>query len=93
LSGGQEISMKTSLIIIALACLLLLAATLATSPAISWHATTGGGGHYTTGIYTLDSAPGQPFVGTTSTSPYELCSGYLCTSQEGSRVNLPMIKK
>jgi hypothetical protein len=38
----------------------------------------GGGGESTSGAYTLSGTIGQPVVGTGSTSPYELCSGYWC---------------
>jgi len=45
------------------------------------------------GIYTIDSAIGQPSAGKTSSSPYELCAGYLCGVQAETRVYLPLVRK
>jgi hypothetical protein len=41
---------------------------------LSWN-TLASGGATTGGAYSIDSAIGQPYVGKTSGSPYELCAG------------------
>jgi uncharacterized membrane protein YdcZ (DUF606 family) len=83
--------MKRNLLILCLACLLLTAAGLASDAEIPWYSFTGGGGQVITGIYSLDSAIGQPIVGINSASPYELCAGYLCVSIIGSQIFLPLL--
>jgi hypothetical protein len=88
--------MKHNLLYLALACLLLLAASLGTGPEIGWYAITGGGGHYTAGIYTLDSAIGQPVAGVVAgiADPgYSLCAGFLCSTAATRSVYLPAVRK
>ena len=85
--------MKRNLLILCLACLLLTAAGLASDAEIPWYSFTGGGGQVITGIYSLDSAIGQPIVGINSASPYELCAGYLCGVRLESRLYLPVVRK
>jgi hypothetical protein len=77
------------LLILALVCLLLIAAGSAGTPVISWHVISGGGSHSATGIYTLDSTIGQPYAGTLSTSATTLCSGFLC-GLDGFHLYLPL---
>ena len=59
---------------------------------LSWN-TLFGGGTTSGGVYTMDSAIGQPLVGKTSSSPYDLCAGYLCGVQKETRVYLPLVRK
>ena len=59
---------------------------------LSWN-TLASGGATTGGAYSIDSAIGQPYVGKTSGSPYELCAGYLCGVQAETRVYLPVVSK
>jgi hypothetical protein len=59
---------------------------------LSWN-TLFSGGATIGGAYSMDSAIGQPFVGKTSGSPYELCAGYLCGVQSATRVYLPLVRK
>lgn len=59
---------------------------------LSWN-TLASGGATTGGTYTMDSAIGQPFAGKTSSSPYELCAGYLCGVPAETRVYLPLVRK
>ena len=56
-------------------------ASAATSPAISWYVTAGGGGHVETagGTFALDSTIGQPIAGETNS---DLCSGFWCSVAE-----------
>lgn len=53
----------------------------------------GGGGYAQAGIYTLEAAIGQPFADLDSASGRELCAGFECAPQGGSRIYLPLIKK
>ena len=85
--------MKRNLLILCLACLLLTAAGLASDTEIPWYSFTGGGGQVDTGIYSLDSAIGQPVVGINYIQPYELCTGFLCVSIIGSQVFLPLLMR
>ena len=59
---------------------------------LSWN-TLASGGATGGGDYTMDSAIGQPFVGKTNSSPYDLCAGYLCGVQAEIRVYLPLVRK
>jgi hypothetical protein len=63
---------------------------------LSWN-TLASGGVTVAGIgdpgYKLDSAIGQPFVGKTVSSPYELCAGYLCGVPAETRIYLPLVRK
>lgn len=85
--------MKTGLLILAAACLLLVAADTAATPDLSWYAFTGGGGHSSAGIYSLDSATGQPFASLNSNGTSSLCSGFLCGtgSANGTGLYLPLV--
>ena len=83
--------LRTMLILIALASLLLFAAGLGPGPAITWFAFTSGGNHFSTGIYTLDSAIGQPAVGTNFATAFELCAGFLCGINIGAKVYFPTV--
>jgi hypothetical protein len=85
--------MKRSLVLLCFVCLLLMAAGIASGTEITWYSFTGGGGHEISGIYSLDSAIGQPVVGTNSTSPYELCAGFLCGTIPGNQVFLPSVMR
>ena len=59
---------------------------------LSWNTIASGGA---TGgrAYTMDSAIGQPFVGKVSSSPFDLCAGYLCGVQAERQVYLPLVRK
>jgi len=59
---------------------------------LSWN-TLASGGLSGGGVYTIDSAIGQPSAGKTSASPYELCAGYLCGVRADTRVYLPLVRK
>jgi hypothetical protein len=82
--------------------LVLLVALLAASQSViaqtggdydlSWN-TLASGGRTGDEVYTIDSAIGQPSAGKTSSSPYELCAGYLCGVQAETRVYLPLVRK
>ena len=85
--------MKKKLVFFAFASLILLAASLGSGPQISWYAITGGGDHYTVGIYSLDSNIGQPIVGIQTVASRELCSGFLCVSNANWLVYLPLVRK
>jgi hypothetical protein len=85
--------MKRSLLILCLACLLLISAGLVGTSEIPWYSFTGGGGQVDTGIYSLDSAIGQPVVGINNTQPYELCTGVLCVLTKGDQVFLPFVRR
>ncbi len=91
---------RTTLI---LGCLLILIITLlAVSQSViaqsgggydlTWN-TLASGGVTGGGVYTMNSAIGQPFAGKTSASPYELCAGYLCGVRAETRVYLPLVRK
>jgi hypothetical protein len=70
--------MNRILLYLALVCLILMAAGLSDGFDIGWYAFTGGGGHAVAGNYTLDSAIGQPVVGTIANSTIQICAGFLC---------------
>ena len=82
--------------------LVLLVALLAASQSViaqtggdfdlTWNALVPGGATRG-GAYTMDSAIGQPLAGKTSSSPYELCAGYLCGVPAETRVYLPLVRK
>jgi hypothetical protein len=59
---------------------------------LSWN-TLSSGGATTGGTYTMGSTIGQPSVGKTVSSPYELCAGYLCGVRAESRIYLPLVRK
>jgi hypothetical protein len=96
--------MKRYMLII-ICALLLMAALMAVSQGVlaqtgggydlSWN-TLASGGWTSGGVYTMDSAIGQPFAGVVAgiADPgYSLCAGYLCGVQSTSRVYLPLVRK
>ncbi len=86
--------MRHSLLFIALTCLLLLAASLGTTEGdFVWSARTSGGGHYSLGSNTLDSAIGQPVVYLYSVSGYTVCSGFLCEELATWPLYMPVVRK
>ncbi len=85
--------MKRILFFVCLACLLLLAASVSTTYDLSWFAITGGGGSVVNGIYSLDSAIGQPTAGLNTAGRTQLCIGFLCKRLAGSTGYLPFVKK
>jgi hypothetical protein len=79
---------KASLVVAAL--LLLTGTVLAGSGIeISRYVIGGGGGHSEMGRYVMDATVGQAVVGTFSTAPYELCTGFWCGMGE-YKVYLPV---
>jgi hypothetical protein len=62
---------------------------------LAWN-TLAGGGAASGGVYTLDSAIGQPIAGLADEiagPDYDLCAGYLCGVQPASRLFLPQVRK
>ena len=70
--------MNRILFYLSLVCLILLAAGFSAGFDIGWYAFTTGGGHAAAGNYTLDSAIGQPVVGTIGNGAIQICAGFLC---------------
>jgi hypothetical protein len=84
-----------SILVLFLALLLVSQVVLARSGNgydLSWNALFPGGA-ISSGVYTMDSAIGQPFAGKASGSPYDLCAGYLCGVKSETRVYLPLVRK
>jgi hypothetical protein len=59
---------------------------------LSWN-TLASGGATGGGVYTMDSAIGQAWVGMSNGGVYEGCAGYLCGVKTERRVFLPVVSK
>lgn len=59
---------------------------------LSWKALFPGGAA-SGGLYSMDSAVGQPFAGKLTGSSYELCAGYLCGVKAETKLYLPAVSK
>ncbi len=85
---------RYTLVMIILASLLLLAASLGSGPAIDWYAFTGGGGAISqAGQFTLVSAIGQPVAGLAPDENWTLCTGFLCEQVARYPLFLPAVRK
>ncbi len=73
---------------------LAVQAALAVSGAfdLSWNALFPGGEAHG-GAFTLNSAIGQPVVGMSGGSGYELCAGFLCGAEYEWRLFIPLVKR
>ena len=85
--------MKRSLVFLALACLLLLAASVGTTYDLSWYALPSGGGNVINGIYSLDSVIGQPVAGVIGNQTRAICAGFLCGDLIWANIYLPVVSK
>ena len=93
--------MKQTILITSCA-LLLLAALLASSPAVlarladgydlSWNAHFPGGAS-SGGGFTINSAIGQPFAGVVADPGNSLCAGFLCGAEPKTLLYLPLVRK
>ncbi len=80
---------------IALLCsFVLLGAVLASGGPHLWpYVISAGGGEVSGGGFSIHSTMGEPVIGTSRGGPYELCAGYQCGVQTGTRLYVPMLKK
>jgi len=97
---NRVITPRRGIVLSALAVFLLALPVMAAgTPAIDWWLIGGGGGHAENAPYTVDGTIGQPVVGTTTDTGYELCSGFWCGVVEaappplGYTIYLPIILK
>ena len=79
-------------LVLLLAVVGIIAAQATPGSAIDWFAITAGGGQAAGSNVTLDSAVGQPIVGSSAGGNVSLGAGYLY-AQEPVKLFLPMIRK
>ena len=78
---------KVRILLLACGLMLVMGTTLSAAPQaaeIVRSVIGGGGGRLEQSPYTLDGTIGQPVVGTSSESPYELCAGFWCGGESSS---------
>lgn len=87
-------SLKTSILLALIACLLVVSAVAALSgPDISWNVVAGGGGTAAGGNITISDTIGQPIVGSSSGGNINVDAGYWVPLAIEFSIFLPVISR